>query len=1013
MFDGSFADTVDDLNGLRSIDPTTFFEENYVTGGMKQLLTEAFKRLDGSQNAAGAFLLSQSMGGGKTHNLLALGLLAQHPKLRQEVMGAFYSGDSIGKVNVVAFSGRKTNTPYGLWFEIADQLSKAQVFSHLYTPLQPPGDDDWVTLLTGGPTLILLDELPPYFEASRAIQVGGTTRDVITTTALANLLVAVNSGRLPNVCVVMTDLRAAAYGMGTSAINEALSNLEKETQRSVVRIDPVQLNSDELYHILRTRLFEQVADAPAVEEVAGAFGQAVSDANKVDQTKESAQQIQLRIKSTYPFHPGIRDLYARFRDNPGFQQTRALIRLMRSVVGRLWADDATGAKRRYLIGAQDLDFLAPDIVSEIRNINPSFENAIAHDIASVSGDAIAQVIDKELGGRNAQDAATLIFLSSLSQAVDPTLGLDRGELVGMLTAPGRELGGLNDAIDELQRRAWYLHASPSGKLFFRNVENINARLENYAQQALDEDRETVLRERLVDMFRPVTRAVYQVVAPLPALNTVELAQNQTTLVIFRPAAMALDEITDFWEHQQWKNRVLFLTGEITGYHRVLEAAAYLRAIDIIIREFRQKSVPETDEQMINAQERQTKIESQFYIACRETFQSLYYPSKKGLTQLDVEAVYAQNKFEAEGQITNALKEVHKYVDSTNGLAGMIESRLWPAAAKEVAWNQIVQNAASDPSWVWHHSRALEEVRDEMVKKDLWREVGAGFYERGPFPPPCTEVQVLQLSRDSNTGEATLRVRALHGDTVYYAEDGQVSTNSQRLEGQDLKTRALAVQFLAVDSTGEHAPGEPYTWRNTITVKYRFFDGPEGRLCELVAIPGGTIRYSTDGSSPSASGSIYKAPFVVPSSAGTVLAVAESAGLYSTTEQFTVPKAGGGTKTLDLQKPAVYTSSLSRDSTSDTYSFLESAQKRGAMLAGVAVQVMRDGYWLELTGHEDLFLDAATVEAQATNLRELLPDGHSAVTVTLRLESIKTPTGQDLLDLMSDMKAQLNLNRVEQ
>lgn len=59
------------------IDTPQFFEENYITDGMKQLLSEAFNRLEGkSQSTSDAFILSQSMGAGKTHNLLALGLLA-------------------------------------------------------------------------------------------------------------------------------------------------------------------------------------------------------------------------------------------------------------------------------------------------------------------------------------------------------------------------------------------------------------------------------------------------------------------------------------------------------------------------------------------------------------------------------------------------------------------------------------------------------------------------------------------------------------------------------------------------------------------------------------------------------------------------------------------------------------------------------------------------------------------------------------------------------------------------
>ncbi len=70
-------DTVYDLDRLGQVEPGAFFAENYVTEGMRLLLTEAFKRLEGrSASASGAFLLSQSMGGGKTHNLFALGLLA-------------------------------------------------------------------------------------------------------------------------------------------------------------------------------------------------------------------------------------------------------------------------------------------------------------------------------------------------------------------------------------------------------------------------------------------------------------------------------------------------------------------------------------------------------------------------------------------------------------------------------------------------------------------------------------------------------------------------------------------------------------------------------------------------------------------------------------------------------------------------------------------------------------------------------------------------------------------------
>ena len=66
-FDASRRDTVLDLGDLIGgrIDAGEFFAENYVTEGMRTLLTEGFRRLEG-KSAQGVFKLTQAMGGGKT-----------------------------------------------------------------------------------------------------------------------------------------------------------------------------------------------------------------------------------------------------------------------------------------------------------------------------------------------------------------------------------------------------------------------------------------------------------------------------------------------------------------------------------------------------------------------------------------------------------------------------------------------------------------------------------------------------------------------------------------------------------------------------------------------------------------------------------------------------------------------------------------------------------------------------------------------------------------------------------
>ena len=63
-----------------------FFEENYFTNGMLTLVDRAFRHMGGSAVGSSVFLLSQAMGGGKTHSMIALGLLARDPELRRSVL---------------------------------------------------------------------------------------------------------------------------------------------------------------------------------------------------------------------------------------------------------------------------------------------------------------------------------------------------------------------------------------------------------------------------------------------------------------------------------------------------------------------------------------------------------------------------------------------------------------------------------------------------------------------------------------------------------------------------------------------------------------------------------------------------------------------------------------------------------------------------------------------------------------------------------------------------------------
>ena len=259
VFDDNTRDDVLEITDLiqNRIDPNEFFNENFATEGMKLLVETAFKRFHG-KNASGLIKLTQSMGGGKTHNMIALALLAKYPQVRNKVLGDMFKESYIGEVKVVGFTGRESDAEFGIWGAIAEQLGKKEQFKDYYSPLQAPGQTAWINLLKGEPLLILLDEIPPYLENAKSKSIGDSNLSVVTITALANLFNALGKKELSNVCVVISDLKAT-YESGSEQLQSTFKELEGEVSRSALNIEPVGTNSDDVYNILRKRLFEKIS----------------------------------------------------------------------------------------------------------------------------------------------------------------------------------------------------------------------------------------------------------------------------------------------------------------------------------------------------------------------------------------------------------------------------------------------------------------------------------------------------------------------------------------------------------------------------------------------------------------------------------------------------------------------------------------------------------------------------------------------------------------------------------
>ncbi|MBT3387038.1 MAG: DUF499 domain-containing protein [Desulfobacula sp.] len=1000
------------------IDGNSFFDENFITSGMKTLIEKTFGRLEGSGDQASTFLLTQAMGGGKTHNMIALGLLALDSDLRIRVLGENSPGKNLQTVRVVGFNGRQSDAPLGVWGAIAEQLGKKEAFNEYYSPLQAPGETAWINLLKGEPTIIMLDELPPYMEYVKSKEIGNSDLSVVTTTALSNLLVAVNKASLSNVCVIISDLTASYQG-GSRQITKALDNLQCETNRSALRIEPVNTHGDELYHILRTRIFKDLPDNAVIKEIANQYASAVKSAKEMDVTSASPDSYAAQLIESYPFHFSIRDLYARFKENPGFQQTRGLIRLMRTIVSSMY--ETGSADQQMLIHPYDLDLNNEEIFSEIKTINPSLSEAVTHDIAK-ENHSVAEALDTRLGsGTDAQDVSKLILVASLANIPGATHGLRESDIIGFLCRPGRDISKVKkDIVDYLPTQAWYLHTSSDGRLFYKNTQNLAAKLHSMATSYNRQSCLKELRVYLESLFSPVLKDCYQRIELLSAIDEVSIEVDKITLIMVEPSGntSGTTRLSKDWDKFandiEYKNRILFLTGTHENIlDRVIEQAAQYRAIQSIIDDFDVERLSEKDPQRVQARTSRDKIMLSLRSAIQETFTTLVYPSQNGFRTTDCRIQFSDNQFDGETLVRNTLEKVQKFTSdiSSNTFRKKCEARLF-GGQQRTQWSEIRRRAATLTSWQFHRMDALETLKNTAFAQDIWRDEG-GIINKGPFPPPNTAVKIQRISRDSITGEATLKITPVHGDVVYYETgDSQPTTSSMKVDSfNQFKVDELRCKFICVDSTATHEKGSTEEWVNTITLRHRVFQQGNDWMVELKASPNADIKYTTDGSDPKTMGAVYNSSFKAPESSPFVLAIAQRSNISSDLEKIIVNEYKEKVVKINPAKKTIWKRRHDKLTARAAHEFMERLKRFQGTAFEVLIDISsnKDDQDINYTNASSSGVDGETFLQIVKQLQSVMKGSQIFLTV----ERIEFKKGQYLLDWVADVKTTLIPGEVSQ
>lgn len=1019
VFDRTRRDTVlnlsDFLEGkLDEQAAMQFFTENFVTAGMKMLIQKSFERLSGTHDQPSAYLLSQAMGGGKTHSMIVLGLLARFPYLRAKLGHDFHLGSRPYKV--IGFDGRESDYPYGLWGALAEQMGKRELFNPLYSPLQAPGVTSWVNLLKGEPVIILLDELPPYFNNARSIQIGASNLAEVTATALSNLLVAANKEELSNVVIVISDLSSTAYEAGTGFINQALENFRQETRRNVVPIEPVATQGDEIFHILRTRIFESLPDTSVRDEVARHYAQAVENAKQMELTAESPASFAALLRESYPFHYSLRDLYGRFKANAGFQQTRGLLRLMRAVVANLWESER--AKQLELIHPYDIDLNDQEIFSEFSTINPNLNEAVRVDIAN-HGTSHAEELDTKLGGgTQAQDAAKLLYVASLSTAQNPELGLRDSELIAWLCRPGHDISRMRtDVLEQLPASAWYLHVSNDGRFYFKNVRNLAATLHGYVESYTQETRIKELREYLKSLFKPNRSDVYQDCLALPTWEEVQPAQDRTILVITEPYPIHVSDqiplhpdLIRLYENLEYKNRIIFLTGDRDTMNEVLKNAALLKAIRTILAEQETEKLSERDPQRMEAKKNEDRILINLRSSIQQTYSVVVYPSSDKLRKEIIRFNFDSNNYDGEAQIRAALLNARKFSEDTGNLDSWIakvEERLFDNQ-NPVRWKDVKARAAGKTNWQLHLPRLLDDIKAHAIRTGKWREEGE-YVRKGPFAKEPTSVNVQVKSRNDDTGKVTLDIRPVGGTKVLYEiGDSRPTTASEAVPNYSaFETGELKLTFLCVDENDPAREAKPVVWKNRISLKSRIFEQAGERFIELIAAPNAPIFYTTDGSDPRSKGASYAGAFPIPKGCRLVQAIARKDDIESELLRRDVTQAEQAS--VDPLKPLVWkTKRFQNLTTADAWQLITRLTEYGAQADGITIY-----FELPDTGGEEInYTSPEGIQKNGEAIRavlDLVGNFAGNVNISMTVQRIHFSRGQDFLDWANKDRIPYDIN----
>jgi hypothetical protein len=688
--------------------PAMFFSKTFFTAGLRNVAKTVLKGLNGKEDAENRVIsLQTGFGGGKTHTLISLFHLAKwgknaiHSSYTKELLT--YTGDpEFESANIAVFTNTTNDPANGrqaadgihiqtIWGELAYQLGGREAYEIVRKNdeglIAPAGIFKQV-LERCKPALILVDELADYCVKASARKAGSSSLADQTISFMQELTEAVSG---TNNCVAVITLPASVQEVGnTPEAQSILTSLQKRVSRVGADTQPVA--DEEIYEVIRRRLFEDIGDKNAIESVAAQYmGMYQEYWSELPPNANKSEYKQKIIKS-YPFHPELIDVFrVRWASHHDFQRTRGVLRLLAAIVSDLWKRQQNLPGENAMIHTGVINFGNLDALSgQLKKLyGNGYDSVISADVSGSSSNAFkVDSAKSEYGHWNLTQSISSVILMNSFGSEGTNKGISVPELkLNLLTPNGFNHNSVNGALDEVESHAYYLYyaqSSSAGKRYwFHTKPNINILINQAKGDIHPNDITAEVINRLQQKVRNVQ--LFNVLVN-PSDDIPE--QLKPTLLILSPVHLAkangingktlptIEKIATKKGNSEriYRNTLLFLVCSELGIGKMQSEAREYLACQKINAEYNSQLEPEQRQDLKKRMDDASRGLEGAIVAAYSIV--VKYSAKKGADVLQVRQFRESIDNQINTNIINALKEEEWLLDAV-GLSTLNINNLLP------------------------------------------------------------------------------------------------------------------------------------------------------------------------------------------------------------------------------------------------------------------------------------------------------------------------------------------------